>query len=113
MVVVPSELLGLEQRAGQINKQPRGNEAGKRVIEDHGRYPQSKSQAYTYAIDSAKKTSPTVSTAMSIMGVLRSILWAQDCSELRILWLRIRRPATAFRLCRGSKAPNFCALTGE
>ena len=72
MVVVPSELLGLEQRVGQINKQPRGNEAGKRVIEDHGRYPQSKSQAYTYAIDSAKKAKAIASTTTSIMGMLPS-----------------------------------------
>jgi hypothetical protein len=39
MTAVPSELLGLEQRVGQIHKQRRGNEAGQGIIEDHGGYP--------------------------------------------------------------------------
>jgi hypothetical protein len=69
MVAVPSELLGPDERVSQVDKEPRGNEAGQRIVEDHGGYPQSRSQAWTYAIDSTKKTSPTASMTTSIMGM--------------------------------------------
>jgi hypothetical protein len=39
MVAVPSELFRFQQRVGQIDKQPRGNEAGQRVVENHGSDP--------------------------------------------------------------------------
>ena len=41
----PSELLRPQQRVGEVKQQARGDEAGKRVIEDHERSPQSRSQA--------------------------------------------------------------------
>jgi hypothetical protein len=34
----PLEPLGLEQRVNQVDEQPRGNEAGQRIIENHGPY---------------------------------------------------------------------------
>ena len=37
MVATLSEPLGLEQRVDEVNHQPRGHEAGKRIIEDHGK----------------------------------------------------------------------------
>jgi hypothetical protein len=39
MVAVPSKLLGPKQRVRQIDKQPRGNDTGQRIIEDHGACP--------------------------------------------------------------------------
>ena len=45
MVVIPSEQFGLEQGVDQVEQQPRGHDAGERIIEDHVRPPQSLSQA--------------------------------------------------------------------
>jgi len=39
MAAVPSELLGIEEGVGQIDKQPHCHEAGERIVEDHASYP--------------------------------------------------------------------------
>ncbi len=36
MAAVPSELLGFEKSVGEVDQQPRGHEAGKRVFDVHG-----------------------------------------------------------------------------
>jgi hypothetical protein len=36
MVGIPSEQFGLEKSIDQVDEQPRGNEAGERIVEDHG-----------------------------------------------------------------------------
>jgi hypothetical protein len=35
MAAIPSKLLGLEQRVGQVDEQTRCDETGKRIVEDH------------------------------------------------------------------------------
>ena len=40
-----SEPFGPQQSVGQVEQQACGNDGGKRIIEDHGRSPQSRSQA--------------------------------------------------------------------
>lgn len=35
----PLEFLGSEQSVGEVDEQPRGDDAGEPIIEDHGRYP--------------------------------------------------------------------------
>jgi hypothetical protein len=45
MVDVPSEQLGLEQCVDEVEEQAGGHEAGKRIVENHGRSSQSRSQA--------------------------------------------------------------------
>jgi hypothetical protein len=42
-----SEPLRPEQGVGEVDRQPDGNEGGERIVEDHGRFPQSGSQVYT------------------------------------------------------------------
>jgi hypothetical protein len=44
-VVVPSELLGLEQGVGEVDEQRSGHKTRERIIKDHGGPPQSRSQA--------------------------------------------------------------------
>jgi hypothetical protein len=45
MVVVPSEQFGPEQRVDEVDEKAGGHEAGERIVEDHDRSPQSRSQA--------------------------------------------------------------------
>jgi hypothetical protein len=70
MVIRLSEPLGPQQSVGEVKHQPYDDEGGERIVEDHGKPPQSRSQAIVYPIDSAKKPSPMASMMTSNIAML-------------------------------------------